>query len=209
MHPGAWLAVHPFLTEMQIWGSEVPRSVARAVVARVEGEALRLVTTKGGDVATPLDIRRVRATGERLRPHDESQDARSRAVADALAVGARYTELRDRGGRLLATAGARLLDLKTATVAPMTPTPSDFSRLDERGRCPMCRGGRVVMTIPDSLVIGTKTVGPDHQRFLRPDALAVMRGVLRNELTPFLRRLAKEGLWNQATPFARLDRAGA
>ena len=207
MHPGAWLAVHPFLTEMQIWGSEVPRSVARAVVARVEGEALRLVTTKGGDVATPLDIRRVRATGERLRPHDESPDARSRAVADALAVGARYTELRDRRGRLLATAGARLLDLKTATVAPMTPTPSDFFRLDERGRCPMCRGGRVVMSIPDSLVIGAKTVGPDHQRFLRPDALAVMRGVLRNELTPFLRRLAKEGLWNQATPFARLDRA--
>ena len=207
MHPGAWLAVHPFLTEMQIWGSEVPRSVAQAVVARVEGEALRLVNRNGGDVATPLDIRWVRATGARLRPHDESTDARSRAVADALAVGARYTELRDRGGRLLATAGARLLDLETATVAPMAPTPSDFSRLDERGRCPMCRGGRVVMTIPDTLVIGTNTVGPDHQRFLRPEALAVMKGVLRNELTPFLRRLSKEGLWNLATPFARLDRA--
>ena len=207
MHPRAWLAVHPFLTEMQIWGSDVPRSVVQAVVARVEGEALRLVTTTGGDVATPLDIRLVRATGARLRPHDDSPDARSRAVADALAVGARYTELRDRGGRLLATAGTRLLDLKTATVAPLTPTPSDFSRLDERGRCPMCRGGRFVMTIPDTLVIGTNTVGPDHQRFLRPDALAVMKGVLRNELTPFLRRLSKEGLWNLATPFARLDRA--
>ena len=207
MHPGAWLAVHPFLTEMQIWGSEVPRSVARAVVARVEGEALQLVTTTGGAVATPLDIQRIRATGARLRPHDESPDARSRAVADALAVGARYTELRDRGGRFLATAGTRLLDLETATVAPMTPTPSDFSRLDERGRCPMCLGGRVVMTIPDTLVIGTNTVGPDHQRFLRPEALAVMKGVLRNELTPFLRRLSKEGLWNLATPFATLDRA--
>ena len=207
MHPGAWLAVHPFLTEMQIWGSEVPCSVARAVVARVEGEALQLVTTTGGKVATPLDIRRVRATGARLCPHDESPDARRRAVADALAVGARYTELRDRAGRLLATAGTRFLDLEMATVAPMTPTPSDFSRLDERGRCPMCRGGRVVMTIPDTLVVGTNTVGPDHQRFLRPEALAVMKGVLRNELTPFLRRLSKEGLWNFATPFATLDRA--
>ena len=206
-HPSAWLAVHPFLTEMQIWGSEVPRSVARAAIARVEGEALRLVTTKGGDVETPFDTQQVRATGARLRPHDESSDARSRAVADALAVGARYTELRDGGGRLLATACDRILDLKTATVAPMTPTPSDFSRLDERGRCPMCRGGRVVTTIPDTLVIGTNTVGPDHQRFLSPDALAVMKGVLRNELTPFLRRLSKEGLWNLATPFARLDRA--
>ena len=53
----------------------------------------------------------------------------------------------------------------------------------------------------------TSTVGPDHEQFLSPDALAVMKGVLRNELTPFLRRLAKEGLWNLATPFARLDRA--
>ena len=207
MHPGAWLAVHPFLTEMQVWGSAVPRSVARAVDARVKGEALRLVTTKGGGAATPLDISRVRATGARLRPRDESRDARGRAVADALAVGAGYTELRGRGGRLLATAGTRLLDLKTATVAPMAPTPSDFSRLDERGRCPMCRGARVVKTIPDALVIGTKTVGADDQRFLRPDALAVMKGVLRNELRPFLRRLSREGLWNLATPFARLDRS--
>ena len=206
-HPGAWLAVHPFLTEMQIWGSEMPRSVARAVVARVESEALRLVTTKGGDVTTPLDMRQVRASGARLCPHDESPDARRRAVADALAVGARYAELRDRAGRLLATASERLLDLETATVAPMTPTPSDFSRLDERGRCPMCRGERVVTTIPDTLVIGASTVGPDHQEFLSPEALAVMKGVLRNELTPFLRRLSKEGLWNLATPFASLDAA--
>ena len=206
-HPSAWLAVHPFLTEMQVWGSSVPRSIARAAIARVEGEALRLVTTKGGDVPTPFDTRRVRATGARLCPHDRSPDARRRAVADALAVGARYTELRDLGGRLLASAGDRLLDLKTETVAPMTPTPSDFSRLAERGRCPMCRGERVVTTIPDTLVIGTNTVRSDDRRFLSPDALAVMKGVLRNELTPFLRRLSKEGLWNSATPFARLDRA--
>ena len=206
-HPGAWLAVHPFLTEMQIWGFEVPHSVAHAVAARVESEALRLVTTKGGDVATSLDMRQVRATGARLCPYDESPDARRRVVADALAVGARYAELRDRAGCLLAIASERLLDLETATVAPMTPTPSDFSRLDERGRCPMCRGERVVTTIPDTLVIGASTVGPDHRQFLSPDALAVMKGVLRNELTPFLRRLAKEGLWNLATPFVRLDRA--
>ena len=152
-------------------------------------------------------MRQVRASGARLCPHDESPDARRRAVADALAVGARYAELRDRAGRLLATASERLLDLETATVAPMTPTPSDFSRLDERGRCPMCRGERVVTTIPDTLVIGASTVGPDHQEFLSPEALAVMKGVLRNELTPFLRRLSKEGLWNLATPFASLDAA--
>ena len=134
----------------------------------------------------------------------------SRVVADALAVGARYTELRDRtGGASWRPPATRLLDIETATVAPMTPTPSDFSRLDERGRCPMCRGGRVVMTIPDTLVIATNTVGPDHQRFLRPEALAVMKGVLRNELTPFLRRLSKEGLWNLATPFATTRPGGA
>ena len=34
-----------------------------------------------------------------------------------------------------------------------------------------------------------------------------MKGVLRNELAPLLRRLSKEGLWDMNAPFARLDRA--
>ena len=71
----------------------------------------------------------------------------------------------------------------------------------------MCRGRRTVTTIPDSLVIGTRTVEPGHQQFLSPGAQEVMKGVFRNELAPFLRRLSKEGLWNMNAPFARLDRA--
>ena len=199
-HPRAWLSVHPFMSEMQVWGAKLPRSVARAVVSRVEDEGLRLITTDGTKPTTEVDIREIRATGARLCPRDQSDDALSRAVAEAFAVGAKYAELREPGGRLLATASGRLLDLKT-------PTPSDFSRLDERGRCPMCRGRRTVTTIPDSLVIGTSTVGPGHREFLSPDAQAVMKGVLRNELIPFLRRLSKEGLWNMNDPFAQLERA--
>ena len=206
-HPCAWLSVHPFLSEMQVWGSKLPRSVGRAVASRIEDEGLRLITTGGDKATTGVDIRKIRAAGARLRPSNQSDDARSRAVAEAFAVGAKYVELRDPGGRLLATASDRLLDLKTPLIAPMTPTPSDFSRLDERGRCPMCRGRRTVTTIPDSLVIGTRTVEPGHQQFLSPGAQEVMKGVLRNELAPFLRRLSKEGMWNMNAPFARLDRA--
>ena len=206
-HPCAWLSVQPFMSEMQIWGAKLPRSVERAVASRVEDEGLRLITTEGTKATAGVDIRNIRATGTRLCPRDQSDDARSRAVAEAFTVGAKYAELRDPGGRLLATASDRLLDLKTPLIAPMTPTPSDFSRLDERGRCPMCRGRRAVTTIPDSLVIGTSTVGPGHQGFLSPDAQAVMKGVLRNELIPFLRRLSKEGLWNMNAPYAGLDQA--
>ena len=207
VHPCAWLSVHPFLSEMQVWGSKLPRSVERAVASRIKDEGLRLITTKGDKATTEVDVRKIRATGTRLHPRDDGDDAHRRAVADAFAVGANYAELRDPRGRLLATASDRVLDLKTPLIAPLTPTPSDFSRLDERGRCPMCRGRRAVTTIPDSLVIRTSTVAPGHQRFLSPDAQAVMKGVLRNELTPFLRRLSKEGLWDMKAPFARLNRA--
>ena len=177
------------------------------VVTRIKDEGLRLTTTKGHKATVKMDIREVRATGTRLHPCNNSDDARGRALAEAFAVGANYVELRAPRGHLLATASHRLLDLKTPLIAPMTPTPSDFSRLDERGRCPMCRGRRTVTTIPDSLVFGTSTVAPVHQRFLTLNAHAVMKGVLRNELAPFLRRLSKEGLWNMNTPFARLNRA--
>jgi len=56
-------------------------------------------------------------------------------------------------------------------------------------------------------VVANPNRTPDDDAFLTPEANAVMKGVRQNELKPFLRRLAKEGLWNASTPFARLDPA--
>jgi excinuclease ABC A subunit len=203
-----WLAIQPFLSDMQVWGAELPKSILQAVSSHVSKEGLRLVTTRGDAVLKDCDVRQVRATGERFIPADASGDARVRVLRDACAVGARYVELRDRSGRLRAVASDRLLDLDAAIIAPMAPVSSHFSRLDPRGRCPMCKGSRAVTTVLESLIIGNRKATPDSEGLLTPEANAVMKGIRRNGLNPFLRRLAKEGLWDLNTPFERLDRAG-
>jgi excinuclease ABC A subunit len=200
-----WLAIQPFLTDMQVWGAELPASVIHAVTSHVSREGLRLVTVKGDPVRKDFDVRQVRATGERLVPEHDSDEACLRVLRDAFAVGARYVELRDRSGRLRATASNRLLDLEAATIAPMVLVASHFSRLDPRGRCPMCQGSRAVTALSESLVIGNCAVPPDSEYFLTPEANAVLKGIRRNELNPFLRRFAKEGLWDLSTSFERLD----
>jgi excinuclease ABC A subunit len=203
----AWLAIQPFLGDMQIWGSELPASVIRAVSTHMSKEGLRLVTGKGDLVGEQFDVRQVRATGQRLSPADDSDGSRPAALRDAFAIGAGYVELRDHSGQLLATASNRLLNIETAVIAPMVPQPLHFSRRDPMGRCPMCKGERVVPAISEGLVIGNRHVTPESERFLTPEANAVMKGVRRNELGPFLRRLAMEGLWNLKTSFDRLERA--
>ena len=203
-----WLAIHPFLTDMQVWGGELPASLIDTISTRISREGLRLVTTRGDAVGKTFDVRQIRSTGARFVPADDSPDARRRALLDAFAVGARYVELRDRNGLLRATASDRLLDLEKAVVAPMVALPSHFSRHDSLGRCPMCKGRRTVNALPASLVIGNREATPDSERFLTPQANAVLKGVRRNALIPFLRRLAREGLWNLNISFERLDPAG-
>jgi excinuclease ABC A subunit len=202
-----WLAIHPFLTDMQVWGASLPVSVVRTISSHIASEGLQLVTTKGDPVHKNFDARQVRATGKRLVPEGSSSEARCRALRDAIAIGAGYVELRDRTGRLRAVASNRLLDIESAVVGPMMPVPSHFSRLDPRGRCPMCKGKRAVTSISEKLVIGNRHVPPDSERFLTAEAHAVMKGILRNELNPFLRRLAREELWDPKSSFEQLHRS--
>ncbi|MGA8810012.1 MAG: hypothetical protein WB973_19245 [Thermoanaerobaculia bacterium] len=205
-NPNCWLAIQPFLTDMQTWGTALPESAVRAVKSLLAKEGLRLVNTAGA-TARSEDIHELRATGDRFQPRGESDDARLAALRDAFAVGARYVELRDEKGRLRATASDRLVDVKRAIVGPMSPVPAHFTRHDALGRCPMCRGRRVVSAPDDALVVANPKRTPDDDAFLTPEANAVMKGVRQNELKPFLRRLAKEGLWDASTPFVRLDPA--
>jgi excinuclease ABC A subunit len=202
-----WLAIQPFLTDMQVWGASLPVSVVRTISSHLAKEGLRLVTTKGDPVHDNFDARHVRATGGRLVPEGNSTEGRCRALQDAIAIGAGYVELRERGGRLRAVASNRLLDLESAVIAPMMPVPSHFSRLDPRGRCPMCKGKRTVTAISEKLVIGNRHAPPDSERFLTAEAHAVMKGIVRNELNPFLRRLAREELWDPKSSFERLQRS--
>ncbi len=134
---------------------------------------------------------------------------RRRVLGDAFAIGARYVELRDRSGRLRATASDRLLDLEAAgdcadgvrSVTFLTSRPIGSLPDVQRGQARRHR------QLPTTLVIGNRNVPPDTEHFLTPQANAVMKGVRQNELNPFLRRLSREGLWEFKTSFERLDRA--
>lgn len=203
-----WLAIHPFITDMQVWGAELPASVRRATSSHLANERLRLVTTKGDRPPAESDVRQLRATGGRFVPEDDTDEARLRVLRDAFAVGARYVELRDRSGKLCATASDRLLDLGSATIAPIVPLPTHFSRHHPLGQCPMCKGTRVVTTVSEDLVVRNRKTTPDSEGFLTTQATGVIKGVRRNELNPFLSRLAKEGLWNPKASFDRLELAG-
>ncbi|HEX8155442.1 MAG TPA: hypothetical protein VF698_20075, partial [Thermoanaerobaculia bacterium] len=204
--PNGWLAIQPFLTDMQTWGTALPESAVRAVKSLLAKEGLRLVNT-AGSAARHEDNHELRATGDRFQPRNESDEARLEALRDAFVVGAHYVELRDEKGRLRATASDRLVNMKHGIVGPMSPVPAHFTRHDALGQCPMCSGRRVVGALDDALVVADPRRTPDDDAFLTPEANAVMKGVRQNELKPFLRRLAKEGLWDASAPFARLDPA--
>lgn len=203
--PDAWLAIHPFLANMQVWETELPLSVLETTAAHVASEALHLVTLKGRKLETVLDLPTVRATGERFEPDCEDPASRRQALRDAFSIGAGFVELRSPDGSLLAMTSDRLLNLGKGLVAPLAPVPSHFSRHHRRGRCLLCEGTRVVADLQEELVIGDRRVPPVSDRFLTPAAHAVMKGVRRNELMPFLRRLAEEGLWDLDAPFGALD----
>jgi excinuclease ABC A subunit len=206
-HSSCWVAIQPFLSDMQIWGAELPSSLLREVKAHISKEGLRLVTQDGGPAAGDVDIREMRASGPRFVPADDGDESRLQVLRDAFAVGAHYVELRDRNGRLRASASDRLLDLNTSIIGPMAAIPSHFTRHDPLGRCPMCKGKRNVTAVAESLVIANPKATPDSDDFLTAEANVIMKGILRNELKPFLRRLEQEGLWDGNRPFARLDDA--
>jgi excinuclease UvrABC ATPase subunit len=72
----------------------------------------------------------------------------------------------------------------------------------------MCEGARTVRAVDDSLVIADPRATPDSERFLTAQANVVMKGVRHNQLSPFLQRLAKEGLWDLKASFGALDGTG-
>src|SRR5260221_88178 len=181
-HPSGWLAVQPFLTDIQVWGAALPESRIRFVKSHIAKERLGLITATGGDARKDTDVRDLRATGERFKPGSDSDGARHQALRDAFAVGAHYVELRDGSGRLRATASDRLVELKAAIVGPMSPVPSHFTRHDQLGRCPMCSGRRFVMSLAESLVIANPKTPPDNEALLNHQAEALMKSNPPNEV---------------------------
>lgn len=204
MHPDAQIQIHPFLDLIQTWGTRLPGSVAEGVTKRLPAMGLEL-TRANKAKGTAANWLAARATGKRFLIRDGVGDARQQALRDALVIGGGYAELVSEQGTVLRRIQNRLVDLEQGIVGPRKATARSFSRHDLRGQCAMCTGSGKVMAFSEKLVIKSRRAKPGDEGFLHPAAAAIMKGVRRSTLLPFLRRLEEEGLWNAALLFERLE----
>ncbi|EYF08274.1 hypothetical protein [Chondromyces apiculatus] len=211
--PDGRLCIQPHLKDIQRWGPRLPASTVQTTLKHLRSMGLELIP--GSDTSrkrkapgtAPAEVLDARATGDRFVPRQQGLDERRRLIADALALGGDYVELRDTRGKLLQAFGPRLVDLTRGIVGPMAPAPFHFSRHDPRGQCPMCKGTGLVMALEEALVVRNQRAAPEEDDFLHPAAAAILKGIRRSDLLPFLRHLEEEGLWTGSTPYSKLDPA--
>ena len=201
-NPKAHPQIHPLLEEIRVWGSRLPVSAARTAQKRLS--QMRLETAR--DAFDHQNLLTIRASGSRFQLVAETRGARIQCLRDALAVGGGYVELANGQQQVLGTIRRRHLDLESPipAVAPLAAGSANLSRSHAAGRCSCCRGVGSVETVDERLFISQPTADPLEESFLTPEALGVLKGVRRNNLLPFFKRMISEGLWPQGRPFSRL-----
>lgn len=197
--PKARVLIHPLLAEMQVWEEGIPASIRR--------NASRHLETLGLQEIPAPHLSSLRAFGPRFEPAEERVEARRGVLVDALTLGGGYAELRSSRGKILATLRQRPLDLAEAHVAPLGLTSASLRRLAVPGRCPACQGSGALPALDPSLILRDRLATPEADGFFTPEALAILKGVRRNILSPFFRRLESEGLWDRSQSFQRLSPA--
>ncbi len=201
--PDSHLQVQPLLEEFRVWGARLPTAVTRTVRDRLRDMGLENPL----DESAPPDLTAVRATGARFGLLRGTAGERIRTVRDALAIGGGYVELVDGRHRVLGMIQTRHLDLRShcPAVAPLSPGSASLSRFHAAGWCPCCVGTGSVQTVDEDLLVARPAADPLDDEFLGPEALGVLRGVRRNTLQPFFKRMIAEGLWVRGRAFFRLE----
>jgi excinuclease ABC A subunit len=198
--PEAQLRIHPLLEELRVWGDKLPLSVLRAAERRLKHMGL--------ESDLPLEKQSsqtaVRATSLRFHPVGGTLAERKRCIRDALGIGGGYLELFEDSRGIIATIQRRHLDLEIPAVAPLSPSSAFLVRSHTAGHCPGCTGEGKVTIFDEALVVAHPTAEPTDERFLHPEALKILRGVRKNVLLPFLKRMVVEGLWPEGRSFAEL-----
>ena len=202
-NPKAYLQIHPLLEEFRVWGSQLPASVTRTVQNRLSHMGL----DSSLDALNRTGLAAVRTTGKRFQLLTGTSGERFQCLRDALAIGGGYVELSDDRHRVLGTIRRRHVDLESTIpgVAPLSASAASLSRSHAAGRCPCCGGSGLVQTVDEKLFIARLTADPLDESFLSPEAQGVIRGIRRNILLPFFKRMISEGLWLQGCSFSRLD----
>jgi excinuclease ABC A subunit len=196
-NPEAELLIHPLLREIQTWGAQIPTSTRDTRLQQLSKQGLALIEHD--------DLSQLRAGGGPLSCSKEAGRAtRKQRIEGALLVGGGFVELRKRT-KLLATLMTRPVDLRRGLVGPLSASAHDFQRHGRRGRCPACQGRGCVRGYDSALVFGDERRPAEQDSSLHEGARAVLKGVHRNVLLPFLRRMTNEGLWVADRPLAKLD----
>ncbi|WEZ86637.1 ATP-binding cassette domain-containing protein [Pseudomonas sp. NyZ480] len=193
----AELTICPLLQAIHTWGAHVPASVVRDLRRQLKVQGLRWTEH---EVAS-----RIRAFDGPLACDAASdRSARTRAVKLALLLGGGYIEL-VRGQEVIATCNERATDLDRYLIGPRVVSASDFDRHTVRGQCPCCLGRGQVVSYDPRLLINDEKKAVEQSGFLQPEALDVLKGVHRNALVPFFKRLVKEERWPAERPIERLS----
>lgn len=196
--PDAQIRIHPLIREFYVWGLQVPASTVRARHEQLKKQGLEWIDHK--------DLARVRAAGGPLTCHEEDdRDARTRLLESALLLGGGYVEL-SKGRTVLSTCFRRPVRLDQGLVGPYSAVALDFDRHSARSRCPCYKGRGQVASYNTDLVLGDSRKPLESSHFLHPGGIAALKGVYRNSLWPFFRRMMKEGLWPENRPVAELSR---
>jgi excinuclease ABC A subunit len=198
--PKAQLQIHPLIEEMRVWGDKIPSAVLNEAKQRLKHMGLH----SDFAVGSSAKLAAVRAIGKRFESPSGTFAERLRCVRDALGIGGGYVELSKPNGEILDTLEMRQVDFQVPAIAPLSPSSATLSRLHPAGSCPSCNGKCVVPAFDESLVIAHSTANPTSDRFLRPEALNLLRGVRRSILLPFLKRMSDEGLWPTKASFDSL-----
>jgi excinuclease ABC A subunit len=199
--PEAQLRIHPLIEELRVWGDKLPSSVLRAAEQRLKHAGLVI----DSPISKQSKLSTVRATGKRFVPVGSNFAERVRCVRDALGIGGGYVELWEARQGILDTIKRRHLNLEIMVVAPLSASSACLVRSHVTGRCPCCSGSGSVLVFDESLMIEKSSADPTSEGFLRPEVFGVLRGIRKNMLLPFLKRMTIEGLWPAKQSFDRLE----
>jgi excinuclease UvrABC ATPase subunit len=199
-NPDAQLRIHPLIEELRVWGDKIPSSALKAAQQRLKHAGLESDLT----VSSQSKLASVRATGKRFQPSKKTFNEYARCVRDALGIGGGYVELWDARSGVIDFVQRRHINFESSAIAPLSPGSACLVRSHTIGGCPCCAGNVGVQAFDESLVIARKTDDPTSESFFHPEAIKVLRGVRRNILLPFLKRMATEGLWPEGQTFTRL-----
>lgn len=200
--PEGQLQIHPLVEEMRVWGTKIPTSVLSEAKQRLRHMGLE----SDLETSSPSKLASVRATGRRFESPAGSLAERLRRVRDAIGIGGGYVELAEPNGEILEALEMRRVDFREPAIAPLSPSSATLSRLHSAGSCPCCNGKCVVPAFDQSLVIAHPNTNPTTDRFFRPEALNILRGVRKSILLPFLKRMSDEELWSEKTFFDSLSK---